>query len=420
MFGIKDEDRFRAIYAVGKTGTGKSSLLLNIALSDIERGKGIAVLDPHADLSNELLSRIPKERVKDVIYFNVEDTEYPVAFNPLSDIHDDIRYTTVATLVSALKNIFSHSWGERMEHILRYTLLTLSYYSKSTLLDIVPVLTNPDFRKQVLYAVPDPSVHQFWQREFEPLSPGIKNEFIAPILNKVSLFSAHPVIRNILGQVESRINIEQTMDTKKIFIANLSKAVLGEAGTKLIGSLLVTQFQMAAMRRANKPMEMRVPFYLFIDEMQSFITLSFIGILSECRKYKLGLYITNQYLTQLPEEIQDAILGNIGTLIAFRVGSGDAKLLADREFYPVFSQTDLIELPKFYIYLKLLIDGTASKPFSAVTLPNKASVTSHKDEIVALSRNKYGLRKRELGNYSTEPTVDRDEEKNTLFEVITG
>lgn len=239
-FGIKDEDRLGHIYCIGKTGVGKSTLLLNMVISDIEQGKGVGVIDPHNDLAEEILNYIPKERINDVIYFNAGDTEYPIAFNPLSDVQEQDRYLVAATIVTTLKKLWADSWGPRLEHILRNTLLSLSYYSESTLLDIVPMLTNAEFRKQVLYAVPVQSIHEFWQKEFEPLSQQLKNEFIAPIVNKVGLFAAHPILRNILGQQKTTIDIAQIMNTKKIFIANLSKGVLGEAGTQLLGSLLVT------------------------------------------------------------------------------------------------------------------------------------------------------------------------------------
>ena len=397
VFGIKDQDRLGHIYCIGKTGSGKSTLLLNMAISDIQRGKGIGVIDPHGDLAEELLNHIPKERIQDVIYFNAGDTEYPIAFNPLSDIQEQDRYLIAATIVTTLKKLWADSWGPRLEHILRNTLLSLTYYSKSTLLDIVPMLTDREFRRQVLYAVPVLSIHDFWQKEFEPLSPQLKNEFIAPIVNKVGLFAAHPILRNILGQQQSKIDIAQAMDTKKVFIANLSKGILGEAGTQLLGSLLVTQFQTASLGRATRPVHTRTPFYLFIDEIHSFITKSFADILSESRKYGLSLFLTHQFVDQLPEDMQKAIVGNAGTLICFRIGAADANVLA-QEFFPIFNETDLINLPRYHIYLKLLIDGTTSKPFSAITLPIEKSDTSLKEEIVSFSQKRYGTEKIKVEN----------------------
>jgi hypothetical protein len=392
LFGIKDEDRFGHIYCIGRTGSGKSTLLLNMAVSDIQKGNGIGVIDPHGDLAEELLNFIPKERMSDVIYFNATDTEFPIAFNPFANIKEENRYLVSETIVMALKKLWSDSWGPRLEHILRNTLLSLSYYPKSTLLDIVPMLTDSGFRKKVSFAITVISLQEFWQKEFETLTPQLKSEFIAPIINKVGLFNANPILRNILGQSESLINISESMNSKKIFIANLSKGVLGETGTQLLGSLLVTQFQAAALARANSPIQRRTPFYLYIDEVHSFLTKSFVDVLSEARKYKLSLFLTHQFMEQLSEDIQKAILGNVGTLISFRVGTKDAKLLAE-EFYPKFAEHDLINLPRYHIYLKLLIDGTTSRPFSAITLPTKAQRQYHADEIIRHSRNKYAKEK---------------------------
>jgi hypothetical protein len=388
-FGIKDEDRLGHIYCIGKTGVGKSTLLLNMVISDIEKGKGVGVIDPHNDLAEEILNYIPKERINDVIYFNAGDTECPIAFNPLFHVQEEDRYLVAASIVTTLKKLWADSWGPRLEHILRYTLISLSYHSESTLLDIVPMLTKAEFRKQVLYAVPVQSILEFWQKEFDPLSPQLKNEFIAPIVNKVGLFAAHPILRNILGQQKTKIDIAQIMNTKKIFIANLSKGILGEAGTQLLGSLLITQFQTASLGRATKPIPSRVPFYLYIDEVHSFITKSFADILSESRKYGLSLFLTHQFIDQLSEDIRKSILGNAGTLISFRIGVGDAKVLA-QEFFPVFTETDLINLPQYHIYLKLLINGTTSKPFSAITIPVKKSKHIFKIEISDASRKNYG------------------------------
>lgn len=390
VFGIKEHDRLGHIYCIGKTGTGKSTLLLNMAIADIERGNGIGIIDPHGDLAEEILNYIPQERIKDVVYFNTCDIEYPIAFNPLSGTNDQNRYLIVAGIVTALKKLWSENWGPRLEHILRFTLLSLSYYSQSTLLDIVPMLTNKEFRQKVLYAVSEHSIKEFWQKEFEPLPPQLKQEFIAPIINKVGLFSAHPIVRNIIGQVQSKIDIARIMDTKKIFIANLSKGMLGETGTELLGSLLVSQFQTAALARAIQPIQARIPFYLFIDEAHSFITKSFVDILSEARKYGLALFLTHQFIDQLPEDLQKAILGNVGTLISFRVGTKDAKILAE-EFYPVFKEEDLINLPRYHIYLKLLIDGTTSKPFSGISVMSPRSKNTHKNEIIEFSRSRHAI-----------------------------
>ena len=387
-FGIKDADCSGHIYCIGKTGSGKSTLLLRMTIAAIEQGKGVGIIDPHGDMSEEVLNHIPAARVQDVIYFNAGDLGYPIAFNPLYNVQDEERYQVIATVVLAFKKAWADSWGPRLEHILRNTLLSLSYYSKSTLLDIAPMLTDPSFRKQVLYAVPVNSIHQFWQKEFEPLTPHLRNEFIAPVLNKVGLLTVHPILKNILGQQHSTIDIAGIMNGGKIFIANFSKGVLGEAGTQLLGSLLVTQFQAAAWGRGRQPMDTRIPFRLFIDEVHSFVTLSFIDVLSEARKYGLCLFLTHQYIDQLDERIRLAIFGNVGTVISFRIGAADAVVL-EEEFSPVFSVEDLLNLPQYHIYIKLLIDGTTSKPFSAITLPLPAAKELYKDAIVKRSRENY-------------------------------
>lgn len=413
VFGIKQHDRFGHIYCIGKTGVGKSTLLLNLAISDIEQGRGICTIDPHGDLSETILNHVPKERIEDVIYFNAGDSEYPIAFNPLAGIKDEERYLTVATIVIALKKLWSDAWGPRLEHILRNTLLSLSYYSKSSLLDIVPMLTNNSFRKQVLYAVPESTLHDFWKKEFEPLSPQLRNEFISPVINKVGLFASHPIIRNIIGQNRSAFTITEVMNTNKILIVNLSKGVLGEAGSQLLGSLLVTQFQTASLQRATIPIDKRNPFFLYIDEMASFVTKSFCDILSESRKYSLGLYLTHQFLDQLPEDMQNSILGNVGTVVCFRLGSRDAKRMAE-EFFPVFTQTDLLNLPRYHIYLKLLIEGTISKPFSAITLPVNKPTCSHQKEIITFSQTSYGTAKAVIEETIRNSKTNEVEER-TLF-----
>lgn len=407
VFGIKDHDRLGHIYCIGKTGSGKSTLLLNMAIADIQRGKGVGIIDPHGDLAEELLHHIPQERVHDVLYFNTTDEDYVIPFSPLAHITNYNRYITSETIVTTLKKLWSDSWGPRLEHILRNTLLSLSYYSRATLLDIVPMLTDYEFRKTVLYAVPENSLHEFWRKEFEPLSPQLKNEFIAPITNKVGLFTEHPQLKLIFGQASSSFTIAEVMNRGMIFIANLSKGVLGETASQLLGSLLVTQFQVAALGRATVPKEERRPFYLFIDEVHSFMTLSFADILSEARKYGLGLFITHQYIEQLDEEVRNAIFGNVGTMISFRVGNADAKVLAE-EFSPVFSEEDLISLQRYHVYIKLLIDGTTSKPFSAITAPLLPYTTSCREHIEAIARKFYGMPKEEVVNQ-----IDRDYKVNT-------
>jgi hypothetical protein len=418
-FGIKKKDRSGHIYCIGKTGTGKSTLLLNMAISDILHGEGVTILDPHGDLSTEILEYIPKERLQDVIYFNATDINYPIAFNPLHKVREGEHYLVASTIVSTLKKIWSESWGPRLEHILRNTLLSLTFYPHSTLLDIIPMLTNTEFRKRVLYSVSDPAIHEFWQKEYEPLSPQQRNEFIAPIVNKVGLFATHPILRNIVGQNHSSIDITSIMNSRKIAIVNLSKGTLGEEASQLLGSLIITQFQIASLGRAKQAIGTRTPYYLYIDEMHSFMTLSFADILSESRKYGLSLFLTHQFTDQVDEEILNAIIGNVGTLITFRIGPKDAELLKT-EFHPVFDETDLASLPQYCIYLKLLIDGTTSQPFSAKTLNNIHKKHYLKNEIIVNSRKLYSIEKEmvEQGLYAKQVVKNEKKELPNLFSGI--
>ena len=411
-FGIKQKDRSAHIYCLGKTGTGKSTLLLNMAIHDIETGKGAGIIDPHGDLAEELLHYIPIKRIKDIVYLNASDTEYPIAFNPLYMVSRENRYLIASSIVTALKKLWIDSWGPRLEHILRHSLLSLVLSPNKTLLDITPMLTDYEFRKKVLFSVSDKAIHNFWQKEFEPLPIQVKNEIISPILNKVGLFSTHPVLRNILGQRRSSFDISKVMDEGKIFIANLSKGILGEAGTQLLGSLLITQFETAALERSKQPQNLRNPFHLYIDEMHSFMTLSFADILSESRKYGLCLFLTHQYIEQLDEKIRTSVFGNVGTLISFRVGAEDAEYL-EKEFFPVFEKEDIINLPKYSMYLKLMIDGATSRPFSAITLPLNNNKYPFKEKAIELSRKKYGrergLVEKSIFNRYQKPTEENKE-----------
>jgi energy-coupling factor transporter ATP-binding protein EcfA2 len=397
IFGIKEKDRSGHIYCIGKTGVGKSTLLLNMAIADIHAGNGVGIIDPHGDLSESILDYIPSERIKDVIYFTGCDASYPIAFNPLYNIKEEECHLVASNIISTLKRIWSDSWGPRLEHILRNTLLTLLHYPHATLLDIQPLLLDFDFRKKVLYSVTDPALLDFWYKEFNAMSPQLKSEAISPIVNKVGLFQTHIHLRNIVGQERSSFTIANVMNQKKIFIANLSKGHLGEDATTLLGSMLVTQFQTAALERSKQPVHSRTPFYLYIDEMHSFVTLSFADILSESRKYGLSLFLTHQYIDQLHEDIRKAILGNVGTIITFRIGANDAEILKP-EFNSLFDVEDFIRLPQYAIYLKLLIDGTTSEPFSAYTLPIAREKMFSKTAVKEHSRKAYADEKENVEN----------------------
>jgi len=396
-FGIKEKDRLGHIYVIGKTGTGKSTLLLNMAISDIERGNGLGIIDPHGDVAETLLNYIPKHRINDVIYFNPADLEFPMAFNPLHDIPANFHHLVASGLISTFKKIWADSWGPRLEYILRNSLLTLLSYPNATLLDIQPLLTNPEFRGKVLLHVTNPLIISFWVNEFNKYSPTLRSEAIAPILNKTGLFQSSTPLQKTVGQKTSSFKMQQVMDQRKILIANLSKGNIGEDASSLLGSMLVNSIQLAALHRAKQEASKRIPFFLFVDEMHSFLSLSFADILAEARKYGLGLFLAHQYIDQLHEKIRSAVFGNVGTLISFRIGATDAEYL-EKEFLPIFNKSDLVNLPRYSMYLKLMIDRATSKPFSAKTTATKMFTKSYKEEIIKISQKQFGLRKNVVTN----------------------
>lgn len=379
------------MYIIGKTGTGKSTLLSNLLVSDIRNGEGLALIDPHGDLADNILNFVPERRMEDVIFFNPADIHYPIAFNPLEETRPDMRHLAESGLISVFRKIWPDYWGPRLEHILRYSLLTLLEYPGSTLLDLPKLLLDEDFRMQVLKSVQDPYVQDFWK--FQAAS--MKSDAISPILNKMGQLSASAPIRNILGQSKNTFNLRKIMDEGKILIVNLSKGRIGEDNSSLIGAMLVSKIMLAATSRADIPESQRRPFYLYVDEVHNFLTLAFADILSESRKFGLNLVLAHQYLGQLDASVHSAIFGNVGTVISFRAGVEDAPFLA-REFQPVFEARDLIILPRYSIYLKLMIDGMTSKPFSAKTLPPPKTTVSMRPEIIKLTRAKYGRTKFEV------------------------
>ena len=388
MFGIKEKNRRGHMYIIGKTGTGKSSLIATMSLSDIRSGNGICLIDPHGDLSDDILNRIPKERIGDVVYFNPADLDYPVGFNPLEKVPYEKQHLIVSGIISVFRKIWTEFWGPRLEHILRHSLFTLLDYPGSTLLDLPRLLTDVGFRREVLAHVKQREVLAFWQNEFDKYSAWLRSEAISPILNKVGQFLVNLPLRNIIGQSRSTINLKEIMDGKKILIANLSKGKIGEDNTSLLGSLLLTEIWLTALGRAEIPEVNRTPFYLYVDEFHSFVTSSFADILSESRKYHLSLTVSHQHLLQIDEKVRAAIFGNVGSIISFRVGAEDAEYLA-REFHP-FKETDFTNLPNYHIYLRLMINGVTSQPFSATTLALEAAVVSHSPDIMNESRRQYG------------------------------
>lgn len=370
-FGIKQKDRSRHIYVIGKTGMGKSTLLENMAAQDIKDGNGICFVDPHGKTAELLLEYVPKERINDVLYFAPFDMEYPISFNIMEDVGYDKRHLVVSGLMSAFKKIWKDAWSARMEYILSNTLFALLEYPDATLLSVNRMLSDKAFRKKVVDNIKDTAVKSFWVDEFANYTERMAAEAVPAIQNKVGQFTSNPLIRNIIGQPKSSFDLREMMDNKKIIIVNLSKGRMGESNAQLLGSLLVTKMYLAAMSRADAgphEIELLPDFSLFVDEFQSFANESFADILSEARKYKLNLHIAHQYVEQMPEEVRAAVFGNVGTLVTFRVGSTDAELF-EKEFAPVFTQQDIVNLGFAQVYLRLMIDGIGSKPFSARTLP---------------------------------------------------
>ncbi len=370
-FGIKAKDRSRHMYVIGKTGMGKSTLLENIAVQDLKNGNGVCFIDPHGKTADLLLEYIPEERIKDVIYFAPFDTDHPISFNVMEDVGYDKRHLVASGLMSTFKKIWQDAWSARMEYILSNTLLALLEYPDATLLSVNKMLSDKKFREKVVANITDMSVKSFWVDEFAKYTDKFAAEATPAIQNKVGQFTANPLIRNIVGQPKSSFDLREVMDQKKILIVNLSKGRIGEVNAQLLGSMIVTKIYLAAMSRADTNEEelKKLPnFYLFVDEFQSFANESFADILSEARKYKLNLTITHQYIEQMPEEVRSAVFGNVGTFISFRVGAGDAEYI-EKEFAPVFLAEDIVNLGFTQIYLRLMIEGVGSQPFSAKTLP---------------------------------------------------
>ena len=391
-FGIKVKDRSRHMYVIGKTGMGKSCLLENMAVQDIRNGEGLAFIDPHGKSAELLLDYVPKERINDVMYFAPFDMDYPVSFNVMEDVGPDKRHLVVSGLMSAFKKIWVDAWSARMEYILGNTLLALLEYPDSTLLGINRMLSDKLYRKKVVDNIKDPSVKSFWVDEFAKYTDRFAAEATPAIQNKVGQFTSNPLIRNIIGQPRSSFDLRKMMDDRKIVILNLSKGLVGESNANLLGSMFITKIYLAAMSRAGyveEKIKSLPHFYLYVDEFQSFANESFSDILSEARKYQLDLTIAHQYIEQMSEEVRAAVFGNVGTMVSFRIGAFDAEIL-EKEFAPQFTAEDMVNLGFAQIYLKLMIDGLSSQPFSASTLPPiSKSGSSFKSEILSQSRNSY-------------------------------
>ena len=389
-FGIFAVDARHHVYVIGKTGSGKTTLLRNLILQHIALGHGVGLIDPHGDLAEELLNHIPRHRADHVVYFNPGDIEYPIGLNLLANVAQDDRHLVASGIVSAFKGIWRDSWGPRLEYILHNAVSALLDCRNATLLGVNRMLTDDAFRARVIRQIKDPFIRAFWAEEYASYDERFKREAIAPIQNKLGQFLLNPVIRNILGQVKTKVDIPFTMDNGRIFIANLSKGRLGHDKANLLGSLLTTQFQLGAMARANRPEQERRDFYLFIDEFQNFSTDAFASILAEARKYRLCLTLSHQYIDQLPLPIRQAVFGNVGTLIAFRIGNSDAEVM-EKEFGGAVSASALADLDRYEAVVKLLVDGTNLEPFRAKMLPPLESRVGRKDKLIARSRERFAV-----------------------------
>lgn len=390
VFGIKDIDRRRHFYIIGKTGMGKSTLLENMIYSDIQAGHGVGVIDPHGDLADRVLNFVPTSRINDVMLIDPSDKEYAVAFNML-DTQDPSHNGIVASgLIGIFKKIYAESWGPRLEHILRNTVLALLESPGATLLGIPKILVDADFRKKVLSTVQDPMVLQFWHGEFANFSDKLRVEAISPIQNKVGQFLSGTTIRNIVGQPKTTIDFRFAMDKGKIVIINLSKGKIGEDNSALLGAMFVTKFQLDAMSRADILEKDRKDFHLYIDEFQNFATDSFATILSEARKYRLSLTIANQYIAQMPDTVREAVFGNVGSMLSYQVGFDDAETIS-QQFAEEVTAQDVLSLNKYSAYMRLLIDGMPSKTFSLDTLPPPPFTEdpAHLDKILKVNRQRY-------------------------------
>ncbi len=419
-FGIKAKDRTKHMYVIGKTGMGKSTMLENMAVQDIQNGEGMAFMDPHGASAEKILEYIPEHRIKDVLYFAPFDMEHPMSFNVMEDVGYDKRHLVVSGLMSTFKKIWVDAWSARMEYILSNTMLALLEFPGATLLGVNRMLSDKDYRDMVVTNVKDPAVRSFWVDEFAKYNERYMQEAGDAIKNKIGQFTANPLIRNIIGQEKSSFDVRQMMDDRKILIINLSKGLVGETNANLLGSMFITRIYLAAMSRADlSPAAMaKAPnFYLYVDEFQSFANETFASILSEARKYKLNLTIAHQYVEQMEEEVRDAVFGNVGTTISFRVGPFDAETL-EVVFAPQFTATDLVNLGFAQIYLSLMIDGIGSKPFSAVTLPpiSHAEI-SHADQVIAASRARFARPRAEVEELIRiwhEPVKKREKKENVV------
>lgn len=414
-FGIKRDDRRRHMYLIGKTGMGKSTMIENLVIQDIYNGQGVALVDPHGDLVETVIKLIPPNRIKDVIYFNPSDLDFPIAFNVVEKVDPEYRHLVASGLVGVFKKIWADSWGPRLEYLLRNVILALLDYEEATLLGIPRMFVDNNFRKKVIAKVQDPVVKAFWVDEFSKYNQQFLTEAISPIQNKVGQFLSSSLIRNVIGQTRASFDIRKAMDEQKIVLMNLSKGRIGEDNAALLGAMMITKIQLAAMSRVDIPEETRKDFYLYVDEFQNFATESFANILSEARKYRLNLIIAHQYIEQLGDVVKAAVFGNVGTMICYRVGAGDADELV-KEFTPQYTEEDLVNNPKYNCYLRLMIDGIASEPFSAQGLAPIKGNTGNEQEVIDYSREQFAssrdLVEQEIREWSGMATPEEEDNKN--------
>ena len=428
LFGIKRKDRRQHVYILGKSGTGKSVLMFNMIIQNIQNGEGVCMVDPHGENVEAVLSAIPPHRMKDVVYFNPADTDYHIGFNVLELIDPQYKHLVASGLMGIFTKIWANAWSARMEYILNNCILALLDTPGTTLLGIPRMLVDKDYRQKIISNLKDPVIKAFWVHEYEAWQEKFRNEAIAPIQNKVGQFLSTSIIRNVVGQAKSTINIFDMMNDGKIFLVNVSKGRIGEDNSGLLGGMIITKIQLAAMERVRIPEEHRRDFYLYVDEFQNFVTEAFAGILSEARKYRLNLTVAHQYTAQLISDknsaVRDAVFGNVGTMIVFRVGSDDADFL-EKEFEPEFTISDIVNLPNYKVYLKLMIDGVTSRPFSAKTLPQMVKSGNKKieEEVIKTSRELYcrprGVIEREINEWSEMSLGDINSSSNLeKFKII--
>jgi len=391
-FGLSRADRRQHLYTIGKSGTGKTTLLRNLILQDIEAGRGVGVIDPHGDLANDVLEHIPRNRIEDVAYFNPADIEHPVGLNLLGQRPEGERHLVASGIVSVFKSIWSEFWGPRLEYILYASVAALLDCENVSLLGVQRMLWDSRYRLWVVKQIQDPMVRSFWTNEFDGYHSKFMQEAVSPIQNKVGQLLMASNVRNILGQVRNRIEARFMMDTGRIFIADLSKGKLGTDKARLVGALLVTQFELAAMSRADIPENERRDFFLYVDEFQSFASETFASILSEARKYRLCLTLSHQYVAQLDQEMRDAVFGNVGSMVIFRVGQSDGEAIG-KEFGAAYTANRFVGLANYEVCAKLLIDGQHGEPFSGRTLPALGTRHGRGATILRRSRERYGMKR---------------------------